>query len=143
MIRSLLPLCLLATLAVAAAAANVEIRMVEASTEPAAEGKPATFPAELRDVQPLLSGNFAFNRYRLLGRTRIALPADGRATPLPEGFSLTAEGGQDNLQLAVSRRDAILLRTTVRLAPGRPVIVGGFNDGPRRILFVLSLPKTR
>jgi hypothetical protein len=137
MIRITLTLLLMAALAGVAWAGNVDVRMVEARTE-AGEATP-TFPAELHDIQSLLAGNFAFNRYRLLGRARIALPADGRATALSGGYQLSARGGQDDLQVTITRGAETLLRTNVRLSSNKPVIIGGFNANGGRILFVLSL----
>jgi hypothetical protein len=135
MIRLALSCLLLLALTTTAWAASVDVRMVEARTE---SGKAAAFPAELRDLQPLL-GNFAFNRYRLLGRSRIALPATGQPTSLSGGYQLTAQGGQGDLQVTITRGKEVLLRTNVRLSPGKPVIIGGFNADDGRILFVLSL----
>ena len=138
MIRTAAVCLLLAALSTSVLASTVDVRMVEASTDSSAK-TPPPFPAELRDIQGLLAGNLAFNRYRLLGRGMIALPAAGRPTPLPGGYRMTAQGNQANLRITVTRGEKVLIRTTVSLPSGKPVIIGGFAAGGKSIFFVLNL----
>jgi hypothetical protein len=112
---------LLAGASAARAGSELSARLVEASKE-------GTSSAGLEDVMEVLKTNLPFTAYRLLGSGAAPLPAAGRTLRLA-GYSVKCSGPQDNLDLEVARRKRVLLRTTISLRDGRPLIVGGFPAG--------------
>ena len=94
----------------------------------------------LADVLPLLRGNLGFSDYRLVSSRRMIL-AEGAAAELGDGLRLQVRDiGARHCTLHISRGAQELLSTRLRLAPGRPLVLGGFpaGDGARTLMVVIS-----
>ncbi len=114
----------------AAAGTQLSIRLVEASQ------KGGSSSPELADVTAILSRNLPFANFTLQGRRKISLPAEGTVVNIG-GYSLTCNGSQRDLQLAIRRGNRVLVSTILRLTDGTPVIVGGFSSANGKQIFVL------
>ena len=114
------------------AADAVAVRQVRADRESQAMDE------RLSDVAALLRANMPFSRYTLVASRTVALPA-APAVTLQAGYSLSCAGPRDNLEVHVRRGRSTVLRTTVSLGPGRPLILGGFPDGESVYLLILTL----
>lgn len=111
-------------------AAQLSIRLVEASREKAPP------VAALSDVTEILSRNLPFASYSLKGRQTIALPAN--QTVVLGGYALTCTGPPEELKVVVQNRHRrTLVSTILRLQPGIPVMVGGFPSANGREIFIL------
>lgn len=132
--KKILVLLIFSLLCGAAHAQTVSIRMVEGYNSK----DKATFPAELNDVKSLLQSNLPFNTYKLIGSNAVKLPADQTAN-LGQGYSISCKGNQQSLAVKILFKNKVKLNSTVRLQPGKPLIIGGFSSGKGKILFVMKL----
>jgi len=95
---------------------------------------------ELDDVLPLLRGNLGFSDYRLVSSRRLII-AEGAAAELGDGLRLQIRDiGARHCTIYIFRGAQELLSTRLRLAPGRPLVLGGFpaGDGARTLMVVIS-----
>jgi len=130
-LRRALTTLLVATLALGAAAGQqLSIRLVEASQQGGSSSP------ELADVTAILSRNLPFANFTLQGSRKISLPAEQAVVQIG-GYSLTCNGSQQDLQLAIRRGGRVLVSTILRLTDGTPVIVGGFSSANGKQIFVL------
>jgi len=114
------------------AGSRLAIRLVEANN------RGGGVAGELGDVAELLKGNLPFNTFRLISAKSMALPAGGEVE-LGRGFRASCEGPQRGLTIRVTRDRKPVLNTTVELADGTPLILGGFPiDGGKMILVLLA-----
>jgi hypothetical protein len=123
MTMRLLAALLVAGLALAAKAgpdgAQLSLRLVEASNS--GRGSP---PA-LNDVSGILKGSLGFDSCTFLASGWVRLPADRQTRTLAE-YAVTCSGPQAKLSIAVRRGGKPVLKTTVSLQDGKPLLVGGF-----------------
>ena len=106
----------------------LSVRLVETS-KTVEESSPG-----LEDVVEVLSRNLPFNSFTLLGNHAMELPA--RQTFRMRGFTVRCYGRQEELMVAIMRRDKVLISTLIRLQDGKPVILGGFPSEKGRRVFV-------
>ncbi len=97
--------------------------------------------AGIQDVLPLLQQNLRFRFYSLASSRTVSV-RQGVQSHLGRGLNLTigsVEG--DALTVEILRKKRRLLRTRLKLRPGKPIILGGIpgEDG-LTLIVVLSLP---
>ena len=117
------------------APASIKVRLLAAENRASDAGA-----AEIQDVLPLLQKTLKFASYRLLATQRVA-GREGARVDLDQGISLTITAiAGDSLTVEVNGKERRLLQTKLRLAPDKPVILGGLpgRDGGTLIV-VLSL----
>jgi hypothetical protein len=110
---------------------NVIIRQVRAEREGSG------IDAALSDVASVLRGNMPFGQYHLVATRSLGFPA-GSTLQLEAGFSVTCTGTRDNLQILLKRGKDKVLQTTVSLAAGTPLVLGGFPVGDSTYLLILT-----
>ena len=95
----------------------------------------------LSDVLPLLRGNLGFSKYQLVNQRQMTVE-DGATADLGEALTLEIGNvGARHCTIRISRHGQELLSTRVRLAPGRPLVLGGFPAGAgARTLMVVITP---
>lgn len=133
--------CLMAGLLLAAGAVlaspAVLVRQVRASHGP------ARIDPALQDVGGLLQQNVPFSVFTLMHQGSYTPP--GRAVlTLAAGYQVLCRGDAGNMRIEISRQGESLLNTTVSVAPGQPLVLGGFSapDGGR-ILFIFTRAGSR
>lgn len=90
---------------------------------------------ELDDIMEMLKRNLAANEYRLIASSSVELPADNSMSRLA-GYSVRCSGTQDNLTIQIREGKRRLLRTTVILIDGKPLVLGGFPSKTGKMIFV-------
>jgi hypothetical protein len=122
---------LLLTMATPVMAGSVSVRLVEASNTQGASS------AALGDVVGILKNNLRYSRFTLLAAGSMRLPQGG--TRALAGYVVTCKGSEKSLRITVKRGRGALINTTVQLARGRPLILGGFpSGGGKKIVFVFT-----
>jgi hypothetical protein len=133
--RAKLALCawLLACAAGSAfAGSSLSLRLVEANNSGAGVS------GELTDVAGLLRDNLPFNTFHLASARALKLPAGGEIA-LGRGFVAHCDGPQHSLTIRVARDGKPILKATVELRDGTPLILGGFpTEGGKLILVLLA-----
>jgi hypothetical protein len=129
---SFIIICLIVGLVSAIAEAqNLTVRLVTASNEHGEN-------AGLEDVIGALRENLPYRSYTLVDTGKVKLPATETSCKL-EGYSLTFRGDSKNLTVEILKGRKELLKTTISLNKGAPLVLGGFSDGNRKLVFVLTL----
>ncbi len=123
------------------AGAQVRVRIIEAS--PSGTGVDPV----LEDVHAELGSLFNFNSYRLLKELNVDLVGN-RTVDIPvhsgRSIDLTLVGEYKRLielRIKMIREGAVVLNTSVRLAPGRTILIGGPRHGgktPGILIFAVS-----
>ncbi len=90
---------------------------------------------ELDDIMEMLKRNLAANEYRLVASTSVALPAADTVSRL-DGYSVTCSGDRDSLTILIREGKRRLLRTTVVLSEGKPLVFGGFPSKLGKMIFI-------
>ena len=90
----------------------------------------------LADIAGTLRQNLPFQRFDLVDRRTVTLPAD-RTTAMARGFSIKCSGSREALAVTLKRGRARLINTTLSLRPGKPVVLGGFTSEKGKFLVVL------
>ena len=109
---------------------RVSIRLVEASNNG------SNISSKLQDVHSILQSQIAYKNYNLVGSTSCQLPAD-QTLKMAYGFKLKCSGKQQNFTLSVKQKKVELLKTTLNLKDGKPVVLGGFPHGKSKLLLIL------
>jgi len=118
-------------LAAVASAGNLEIRLVAAGNDR------TDMDPELADIADFLRENLPFSRFELLGRERVSLP--GKHTlQLPRNLEVRCQGDAGDLRMELHHgdRQKPLLRTTLQLQPGEPLVLGGTRDEKGNLILV-------
>ena len=111
---------------------SVSIRLVHASNN--GEG----LEKGLEDIGKILQSQLSFKKYEMVDHKICSLPAD-KTIKMTFGYLVKCLGTQDNLTINVSRKKKELLKTTVSLQDGKPLILGGFpGEGGRLLLILLT-----
>lgn len=118
-------------------AVTVRAVLIRASNEQAAQDP------RLEKIEYKLRRIFGFEYYRFMAESSVTLPANGEgALDLGSGHRLRLRlgDGRDNVRAEVRwfRGDDLVLNTTVRVARGTPVILGGVSDGPGTLIITLT-----
>ncbi len=123
------------------AGAQVRVRIIEAS-----HAGVGVDPI-LEDVHAELGSLFNFNSYRLLKELNVDLVGN-RTVDVPvhpgRSIDLTLVGEYKRLielRIKMIRDGAVVLNTSVRLAPGRTILIGGPRHGgktPGTLIFAVS-----
>jgi hypothetical protein len=118
-----------------ALAGTVSIRIVEAS----AKGK-TNIDDSLADVRGVLEGTFHYKVCKQVSSKSVSLPSKNETVKLPEGYVLNLDGAESSLKLTISLKGETKVDSTVTLAKGKPLIVGGYSkaDGSAKILVILT-----
>ncbi len=85
----------------------------------------------LQDVKKTLVSNLPYTGFELLDQKKLSLPGGGKVE-LRHSIKLTASGTQDSLRVRVRHKRKPFVNTTLRLADGKPVILGGIPSRPSR-----------
>ncbi len=110
---------------------RVVLRLVHASNE-GSQGVDTT----LDDVSSILTTQLPFSSYRLLDLKNADLPADKTVT-MAQGIRVACRGMQNDLTVTVTKKNTELLKTTVVLKDGKPLILGGFPANTGKLLLIL------
>lgn len=111
-----------------------------ATVESAKTSRDAADAKALSDILPLLRGNLGFSNYQLISQRRMTVE-DGAAADLGEDLTLEIGNiGAKHCTIRISRQGQELISTRVRLAPGRPLVLGGFpaGDGSHTCMVVIT-----
>jgi len=125
-------LCYLGAFGNCLAGNSVSIRLVHASNS--GEG----VEKGLEDIGKILQSQLAFKKYEMVDRKSCSLPAD-KTIKMTFGYLVKCLGTQENLTINVSQKKKELLKTTVSLQDGKPLILGGFpGEGGKLLLILLA-----
>ena len=122
-------------MAPAAMAETLQVHMVQASNS-----GDAKIDAGLKSFEKLLKSNLPFKRFTLVDTKTVALPG-GKPIPLKD-YTLTCKGAASNLAISLSHKGRKVVNSSVKIAQGKPLIVGGFPDASdknARVLLILSV----
>ena len=113
------------------AGGSLSVRLVEASD--AGTG----VDAGLGDVAAALQNSMGlvFKGFSLVGTARMGLPADGTDRQLGP-YQVRCSGPQSGLAIELRQGRKELLRTSVNLRDGNPLIVGGFQTRKGKMILV-------
>ncbi|MFT5127806.1 MAG: hypothetical protein ACI8W8_001413 [Rhodothermales bacterium] len=130
--RALLSLALFLIFAnVAVAEDAVSLRLVHASNS----GK--AVDAALSDVSSTLTTNLPFSNYSVLDSKNLSI---GQTVSCAQDFSVATTGSRESMKITVKQGGAQKLNTTVSLAPGKPLLLGGFPAaGGGKIILIMKL----
>jgi hypothetical protein len=130
--RALLPLALLLIFANFAYAEDaVSLRLVHASNS----GK--SVDAALNDISGTLTANLPFSNYSVVDSKKLSI---GQSVDCAQGLSVTTSGTRESMKITVKQGGAQMLNTTVSLATGKPLLLGGFAaTGGGKIILVMKL----
>jgi hypothetical protein len=119
-------------LAVASAeAGSVSLRLVEASNSGGSSS------GSLSDVIGILQKNLPFKTYTLKASGSASLPASSQSVSL-DGYSVTCNGSQENLSVAVKKGSKTIVNTSVALKKGKPFVLGGLpGSGGGSLVLIL------
>ena len=110
-------------------AAMLDVRMVEARTEPGPNDP------RLNDIRGELQRNLPYGAFEMKERAAVSA-VDGVAHM--GAYTLRASGGAHACQVTIEHKGRVLVQTRLRLQPGKPAVLGGFaNERGHRILFVI------
>jgi hypothetical protein len=127
---SLALMLLFANFAVAQEA--VSLRLVHASNN----GK--AVDAALSDVSSTLTSNLPFSNYSLVDSKSLSI---GKTVKCAQDLSVATSGSRESMKITVTQSGAQMLNTTVSLATGKPLLLGGFPAaGGGKIILILKLP---
>ena len=90
----------------------------------------------LADVQKTLTQNLPYTGFDLQDQKRLPLPGGGQVE-MRHHIKLTASGGQQSLTVRVRQKRKPFVNTTLKLADGRPVILGGIPSKRGKLLVVI------
>jgi hypothetical protein len=122
-------LCLSVVAAPALAGSSLSIRLVRASNSAQGNG------AGLEDVISVLKKSLVYSSYTLAGSASTALPARNSSRRLGP-YTVTCNGPQGALAISVRHGRRELLKTSVSLRDGKPLILGGFPDAGGKLVLV-------
>ena len=127
---------MLALLASAATADTMQVHMVKATNKGQAK-----IDDRLKAFENLLQkSNLAFKRFQLVDVKSVKLPSN--SSVIMQGYELSASGSAGDLKLNLAHKGRQVMNSTVKIEPGKPLIVGGFPDAAdkdARILLILSV----
>lgn len=128
----ILTVCLLVwTISATAGEQRLTVRLVTASNESGNN-------AGLEDVIVALKENLPYRSYTLVDTGRAKLPATESICKLGE-YTIIFNGDHKNLTVGILKGRKELLNTTISVSKKSPLIVGGFSEGNKKIVFVLTL----
>lgn len=114
-----------------AAADTVSLRLVQASNN----GK-SVDPA-LSDVSSTLTGNLPFSNFSVIDNKSVTI---GKTVSCAQNLSVATSGSRDSMKIAVNQSGSQMLNTTVSLAAGKPLLLGGFPAaGGGKVILILKL----
>jgi len=128
--RPCLLLCCL--LPAVVAAGPVQVRLIAAGADD------QHVDPQLADIADFLKQNLAFSRYELLAKQTIEpLPAKHKIH-LPRKLQVHCSGEPGNLKVELHHGDEgkLLLRTTLQIEPGQPLVIGGTRDARDHLILV-------
>lgn len=94
--------------------------------------------SDLRDVADVLRKSFSYKSFRYLASSTMELPAKKVHATLST-FSVRCNGDRGSLSIEVWQGRSCLLKTTVSLKDGTPLIMGGLankNGEPMILIFI-------
>lgn len=110
---------------------KLTVRLVTASNESGNN-------AGLEDVIGALKENLPYRSYTLVDTGTVKLPATENVCKLEE-YTIIFNGTHKNLTVEIFKGRKELLNTTISISKGAPLILGGFSEGNKKIVFVLTV----
>jgi threonine dehydrogenase-like Zn-dependent dehydrogenase len=109
----------------------VSLRLVRADNQGGVD-------AAVKDVQQAMGKDFAYKGFHLEAQGAVQLSASKPVTL--GGYTVECSGSAQALVVKVSRDGKAVLSTTVALAPGKPLILGGWPaaGGARQMLVLVA-----
>lgn len=114
-------------------AASLEARLVSADNQ-AGSSSP-----QLIQHMPMLTRNLPYKRFLQFDQKKVALNKQS-TIKLNPNFEITCTTVGPNLYtIKIKRGGKIITNTKVQLKPKHPFIVGGFQEGNKRLLIILTI----